>query len=119
MPAASYGISDPRVSMTRFSTSSRSSERLMVLVMSSSSRSLSTIDNASVLGWMLSVEFGMLFALKKTLLIGCPEPGNLDPILYQSLTDIKMAGDLTRRPAGFDHSPQSGVRNKSGGSSSI
>src|SRR6266852_9086496 len=48
MPAASYGISESSVSITRLSTSLRSSERLIVLVMSSNMRSLSTTDRPAV-----------------------------------------------------------------------
>ncbi len=42
MPAASYGSSEPSVSITITNTSSRLSDRLIFFVMSSSNRSLST-----------------------------------------------------------------------------
>src|SRR3954471_202601 len=100
MPAASYGSSEPRVSMTRFSTSSRSSERLIVFVISSSMRSLSTVVRLDISGSKLfsGVAISELWIIASAAedigRVVVPQPGYLDAKLHQCSADAIMTGDL-------------------------
>src|SRR3954471_712276 len=115
MPAASYGSSEPRVSMTRFSTSSRSSERLIVFVISSSMRSLSTVVRLDISGSRLfsGVAINELWIIASAAEdLGCvvvPQPRYLDPKLDQCSAHAIMTGDLlSRLPLGH-HSLEGGI----------
>src|SRR5216684_676726 len=107
MPAASYGISESSVSITRLSTSLRSSERLIVLVMSSSMRSLSTTDKPAVF-WIVSgipdqvsapiaaqpFDYTCSAREAETAFVFGPQMRDFDPVFRELTADAKAPRDF-------------------------
>src|SRR5262249_19537364 len=96
----------------------------MVLVMSSNMRSLSTVDKPATLfctvSGITSRPGGRRFQLyvlsawrRKPFVVG-PEVGDFDPIFDKLPANAKVSGNLLRRSAGRDESPQRRIRDQRG-----
>src|SRR5712692_6732231 len=124
MPAASYGISESSVSMTRLSTSLRSSERLIVLVMSSSMRSLSIVDKPTafcIVSGIESIEgavrpqlFDYTCSVREaeTAFVFRPQMRDLYSVFRELAADTKATRDFISTSSLNDHSAQRRVRHE-------
>src|ERR1700682_4784710 len=116
--------------MTRLSTSSRSNDRLIGLVMSRSMRSLSTTDRPAAF-WIVSgirgrppetvsgFQLYVLSACHRSSFVVRPEVSDLDPVFSQLPAEPKVTCDLVRRSAFHNETSQRSIRYQRGGADGV